>query len=92
MERFDFFFSLHLGEQLYSHTDNVSQGLQGTKVAVVSGQCLANLTKEMLTKIPTSDQSFDLLGEPMLPRKRCSSAKLEVGTCAPSYPQTTRDQ
>ena len=26
---------------------------------LVSGQCLANLAKEMLTKIPTSDQSFD---------------------------------
>ena len=26
---------------------------------LVSGQRLANLTKEMLTKMPTSDQSFD---------------------------------
>ena len=34
MERFDFFFSLHLGQW-------------------------TNLTKEMLTKMPTSDQSFD---------------------------------
>ena len=28
--------------------------------------------------------------EPMLPRKRCSSARLEVGTGAPGYPQTTK--
>ena len=99
MERFDFFFSLHLGERLYAHTDNPSKDLQGTKVAAVSGQRLANLTKETLTKIPTSDQSVNhfyanvsrksegLLGEPMLPRKRCNSARLEVGAGAPSYPQ-----
>ena len=59
MERFDFFFSLHLGERLYAHTDNPSKDLQGTKVAAVSGQRLANLTKETLTKIPTSDQSVN---------------------------------
>ena len=104
MECFDFFFSLRLGEWLYSHTDNLSKDLQGTKVAVVSGQRLANLTKEMLTKIPTNDKSFGhfyanvscksegLFGEPMLPRKQCTLARLEVGACAPSYPQTAKDQ
>ena len=53
MERFDFFFALHLGEHLYSHTDNLSKDLHGTNMAAVSGECLANLTKETLTKIPT---------------------------------------
>ena len=57
MERFDFFFGLHLGERLYSHTDNLSKTLQGTKMAALSGQCLANLTKEMLTKM-RNDQNF----------------------------------
>ena len=71
-------------------------------MAAVSGQRLANLTKGMLTKIPTSDQSFDhfyanvsrkhegLLGEPTLPRKRCTSARLEVGEGAPDYPKLPR--
>ena len=104
MERFDFFFGLHLGGRLHSHTDNLSKDLKGAKVAAVSGQglTLANLTKETLTKMP-SDQSFDhfyanisskregLLGKPMLPRKRCTSARLEVGAGAPSYPQTAKD-
>ena len=76
MERIDLSFALHLGEHLYSHTDNLSKDLQSTKMAAVSGrQRLANLTKETLTKIRT-DQSFDhshanvarksegLLGEP----------------------------
>ena len=30
MERFDFFFGLHLGGWLYSHTNNLSKDLQGT--------------------------------------------------------------
>ena len=72
--------------------------LHGTKVVGVSGQglALANLTKETLTKMP-SDQSFDhfyanisrksegLLGKPTVPRKRCTSARLEVGAGTPSY-------
>ena len=104
MERFDFLFGLHLRERRYSHTYNLSKDLQGTKVAAVScRQRRANLTKETLTKMRT-DQSFDhfyanvsrksegLLGEPTLPRKRCTSARLEVGACVPSYPQTAKDQ
>ena len=104
MERFEFFFGLHFGGQLHSHTDNLSKHLQGTKVAAVSGQglALANLTKETLTKMP-SDQSFDhfyanisrksegLLGKPTLLRKRCTSARLEVGAGTPSYSQTAKD-
>ena len=95
-----FFSALHLGEHLYCHTDNLSKDLQGTKMAAVSGQRLANLTKGTLTKIRI-DQSFDhfyanvarksegLLGEPTLPRKRHTPARLKVG--APSYPQTAKD-
>ena len=102
IERFDFFSALYLGEHLYYHTYNLSKDLQGTKMAAVSGQRLANLTKGTLTKIRI-DQSFDhfyanvarksegLLGEPTLPRKRHTSARLEVGAGAPSYPQTARD-
>ena len=90
--------SLHLGEHLFYRTDNLSKDLQGTKVAAVSGQRLANLTKGTLTKIRI-DQSFDyfyanvarksesLLGEP----SSNISARLEVGAGTPSYPQTARD-
>ena len=54
MERYDFFFGLHMGKRIYSHTDNLSRTLQGTKMAAVSGQRLANLTKENLTKMRTA--------------------------------------
>ena len=104
MERFEFFFGLHFGGQLHSHTDNLSKGLQGTKVAAVSGQGLAlgNLTNETLTKMP-SDQSSDhfyanisrksegLLGKATLLRKRCTSARQGVGAGTPSYSQTAKD-
>ena len=94
--------SLHLGEHLFYHTDNLSKDLQGTKMTAVSGQRLANLTKGTLTKIRI-DQSFDhfyanvarksesVLGEPTLLRKRHTSARLEVGAGTRSYPQTARD-
>ena len=100
MERFDFFFGLHFGGQLHSHTDNLSKHLQGTKAAAASGQglALANLTKETLTKMP-SDQSFDYLYGNIPARAkaclvnqrfRCTSARLEAGAGAPSYPQTAK--
>ena len=71
-------------------------------MAAVSGQRLANLAKQTLPKIRT-DQSFDhfyanivrksegLIGEPTLPRKRRTLARLEVGAAAPSYPQTAKN-
>ena len=71
-------------------------------MAAVSGQRLAYLAKQTLTKIRT-DQSFDhffanivrksegLLGEPTLSRKRRTPARLEVGAGAPSYPQIVKD-
>ena len=31
MERSDVFFALYLGERIYSHTDNLSKDLQGTR-------------------------------------------------------------
>ena len=103
MDRFEFFFSFHLGERLYSYTDNLSKTLQACiKMAAVGGQRLANLTKETLTKMRI-DQSLDLfyanvarksaslVGEPTLPRKRRTPAELEVGAGAPSYSQTAKD-
>ena len=66
MEWFDFFSALHLGEHLYCLTDNLYKDLQGTKMAAVSGQRLANLTKGTLTKIRI-DQSSWTISMLMLP-------------------------
>ena len=60
--------SLHLGEHLFYRTDNLSKDLQGTKMAAVSGQRLANLTKETFTKIRI-DQSSWTISMLMLPAR-----------------------
>ena len=99
MDWFAFFFALHLGEHHYYHTDiNLSKDLQVTKMAAVSGQRLANLTKGTLIKIRI-DQRFDhfyanvarksegLLSEPTLPRKRHTPARLTVGAGAQAIPK-----
>ena len=69
-------------------------------MAAVSGQRLVNLAKQTLTKIRT-DHCFDHFYaniarkseglQPTLSRKRRTSARLEVGAGAPSYPQTAKD-
>ena len=49
MNTFDFFFGLHLGERLFSHTDNLSKTLQKTKTFP------ANLTKQVLQKMRNNE-------------------------------------
>ena len=65
-------------------------------MAAVSGQLLENLTKKTLTKIRTNLTIFmltlptsreGLVGKPMLPRKRRTPDRLEVGAGAPSHLQ-----
>ena len=104
MERFDFFFGLHLGGRLHSHADNLSKDLKGTKVAAVSGQglTLAYLTKETLKKMP-SYQSFDhfyanvsrksegLLGKPSLPLKAMHFGQTGGWCWCTKLPQTPKD-
>ena len=54
MNTFDFFFGLHLGKRLFSHTDNLSKTLQKTKMSAVSGR-VANLTKQVLQKMQNNE-------------------------------------
>ena len=42
MNTFEFFFGLHLGERLFSHTDSLSKTSQKTKMSAVSGKQAAN--------------------------------------------------
>ena len=104
MERFHFFLGLHFGGQLHSHTDNLSKDLQGAKVAACCQWTRPGIGIGIGEDHKNaSDQSFDhfyanisrksegLLGKPTLPRKRCTSARLEVRAGTPSYPQTAKD-
>ena len=83
MNTFVFFFGLHLGERLFSHTDNLSKTLQKTKMSAVSGQRVANLTKQVLQKmrnnkcfkafydtVVTKSKKHPSISEPALPRQK----------------------
>ena len=104
MNTFDFFFGLNLGERLFSHTDNLSKTLQKTKMSAVSGQRVANVTKQVLEKMRNNEcfKSFydtvlvkskqhPSVSEPALPRQRRAPSRFEIGTGAPSYPTTPQD-
>ena len=89
MNTFHFFFGLHLGERLFSHTDNLSKTLQKTKMSAVSGQRVANLTKQVLQKmrnnecfksfydtVVTKSKKHPSISEPALPRQKRAPSRL----------------
>ena len=91
MNTFDFFFGLHLDEQLFSHTDNLSKTLQKTKMSAVSGQRVANLTKQVLQKmrnnecfksfydtVVTKSKKHPSISEPALPRQKRAPSRFEL--------------
>ena len=105
MNTFDFF-GLNLGQQLFSHTDNLSRTLQQTKMSALSGKRVACLIKDVLEKMrkDTSLRSFyDLvllksksypsISGPTLPRRTSASAprRIEISTGEPTYPVTAQD-
>ena len=104
MNTFDFFFGLHLGERLFSHTDNLSKTLQKTRMSAVSGQWVANLTKQVLQKmrnnecfksfyntITTKSKKHPSISEPALPRQKRAPSGFEIGTGPPWYPTTPQE-
>ena len=104
MNTFVFFFGLHLGERLFSHTDKPSKTLQKTKMSAVSGQRVANLTKQVLLKMRNNEcfESFydtivakskkhPSISEPALPRPKQAPSRFEIGTGPPWYPTTPQE-
>ena len=104
MNTFDFFFGLHLGERLFSHTDNLSKTLQKTKMSAVSGQRVANLTKQVLQKmqnnecfksffhsVVTKSKKHPSILEPALPRRKRAPSRFEIKTGPSSYPTTPHE-
>ena len=51
MKTFNFFFGLHIGKYIFSHTDNLSEMLQKASMSAANGQCNAKLTTEVLKNI-----------------------------------------
>ena len=56
---FNYFFGVNLGERLFSMTDNLSRTLLQTRMSVVQGQRLAELTKQTIQKMRTDDDFDD---------------------------------
>ena len=59
MQSFKFFFSQCLGQRLYSHTDNLSKGLQRKTLPAIAALRLALLTKDTLMSL-RSDENFKM--------------------------------
>ena len=104
MNTSDFFFGLHLGERLFWQTDNLSKTLQKTKMSAVSGQRVANLTKQVLQKmqnnecfksffhsVVTKSKKHPSILEPALPRRKRAPSRFEIKTGPSSYPTTPQE-
>ena len=60
MESFDYYFGLKVGKMLLSHTDKLSQTLQGAKMSAVSSKRLAMLTVYTISSL-RNEESFNAL-------------------------------
>ena len=59
IEKFEFYFALHLSHKLYALTDNLSKTLQSHKISALSGTRNAELTKKTFETM-RNDESFVL--------------------------------
>ena len=69
MTTFEYFFSIILGFLLFSHTDNLSRALQGTRICATEGHRLAKQTVKVLKDI-RNDNSFDNFWQTVLLKKK----------------------
>ena len=103
MEKFEFLFSLCLGECILRHTDNLSKTLQSPSLSAADGQQLAQLTCNTLERL-RNQECFSLLwskvsgmqeklhiDEAVLPRKRKAPQRYEVGDGQGTFLETVQD-
>ena len=103
MNSFDFYFGVYLGEMILCHTDNLSKTLQKRELSAAEGQLVSSLVKETLQSMHSSEH-FNLfwevlnkkaehlnVGEPVLPRKRKTSRRIEIGEGTGDFHTTVVD-
>ena len=56
MESFELYFSLHLGTQPYSHTDNLARSVQNKEISACSSRRLANLTIQTMETLRNEER------------------------------------
>ncbi|XP_076347995.1 zinc finger MYM-type protein 1-like [Tachypleus tridentatus] len=90
MEKFEYFFALHLGVAVYSLTDNLSKTLQKTCMSAAQGQQNAKLVAGVLDQMRNDGNGAQHF--------RTSNAKteerpkrFEVGTGEPSFPSSPKE-
>ena len=84
MYKFWLFFGLSLGQRFYSHTDNLSKTLQGTKMSATSSKRLENFTIEVFESL-RNEESFNMLYNTI-----CEKAKHHYFVAAPVLPRKRR--
>ncbi|XP_076308589.1 zinc finger MYM-type protein 1-like [Tachypleus tridentatus] len=103
MEKFEYFFALHLGVAVYSLTDNLSKTWQKTCMSAAQGQQNAKLVAGILDKM-RNDGNFDKIyeevhrqamelniSEPQMPRQKRVPKRFEVGAGEPSFPSSPKE-
>ena len=102
-EKFDFLFGVMLGEKVLRLADNLSRTLQQKQLSAAEGNHAALLTCDTLSAL-RSDSEFTKfwdsvqtklndvhVSEPVLPRRRKTPRRLEVGTGESHFPETVQD-
>ena len=103
METFEYLFGLSLGERILKHTDNLSGTIRSPSLTAFEAQELAKKTVITLQRI-RNEEAYDLFWErmfklkeekkvndPVLPRKRKTPARIEVGSSEGYHPVTPKD-
>ena len=57
MEKFEFYFAVHLSHKVYAWTDNLSKILQSHKMSALSGKRNAELTKKTIETMCNDESS-----------------------------------
>jgi hypothetical protein len=97
MEEFDFYYGVSLTEMLLRHSDNLSAALQGLHMSAAHAQTAAAMTRDTISSL-RNEQSFNMfwsktvklaasagVGQPTLPRRRGTPARLDPGNQGTAY-------
>ena len=100
---FDFFYGIHLGVLILSHSDNLSKTLQRKDISASEGQAVTEMTVKTLQSV-RSEKNFKLfwqkvtrlsesvdICEPQLPRPRKRPRRFEVGEAEAEFSETVED-
>ena len=102
-EKFDFLFGVMLGEKVLRLADNLSRTLQQKQLSAAEGNRAALLKCDTLSALRTDPEFTKFwdsvqtklndvdVGEPVLPRRRKTPRRLEVGSGEPHFPETVQD-